>query len=117
MTASSTKPRGDHEDCAGADDHTREHVLAELVRSEQMLAGGRLELAEDVGCYGIVGRNQVAEDRANDPDAREDAAQQERRRADEEMQALVALHLGLVRANRDCNRGGLFVDRRHSAVA
>jgi hypothetical protein len=45
------------------------------------------------------------------------AAEQERRRPDEQTQALVALDLGLVRADRDRDRGGLLVDRRHSAAA
>ena len=90
---------------------------AELVCSEEMLTRRWLELAEDVGRDRVVRRDQIPEDRADDPDAGENAADQKRRRPDEEAKAFVTLHLGLVRTNRNCNRSGLFVDGCHSAVA
>ena len=70
--AEQRRERGDDEDLARADDDPREDVAPEPVGAEEVVARRGAELVEDVVGLRVVRRDQVAEERADDPEADEE---------------------------------------------
>ena len=69
-TVASSVASGRHdENVLRADDHAREHVAPEAVGAEPVVPGGGGEIVEGIGRERVVGRDQVAEDRADHPEA------------------------------------------------
>ena len=81
----------DLEDVAGADDHPRQHVLADRssVPNQWAAEGARFWLKMS-GCRGIEGSEQVPEDRADDPPEKDQRADDEGLGAEELAELLAA---------------------------
>ena len=77
--AEQRRERCHDQDLARPDDHAGEDIPAEAVGAEEVVAGGRCELGQDVVGLRVLRRDQRPEDRAHDPEAEEREPDNERR--------------------------------------
>src|SRR5262249_34898252 len=94
----------DDEDVARADDHAREDVATEPIRSEPVVRARCLQAVEGIRGERVLEHERLAEDRAQHPEADDDRADDEGLRVQEVLQALFTRGSRIVARRADCGR-------------